>query len=518
MLVIADKLRSGAEKRVAGWLRRWEGDYRVPGVAIMNCYLAGQEVDLVVVTPHTTLVGEIKGVDPRVTGGVLQCTTNSPWQVPEFEGDPVGVRGDDTTPYDQVREAVFKLKAAAGQLDGGGFISGLVVVVPPRGSAMRLEKKSAPPQGCDVLLCGTQNPLRAWFHRAHHRSAVVWTAEQAYALVEALEYGGRTTVAALADEGFPLESALPAPSSPTPISPAPESAAAAGSGESASPPGSETGRVSPAGPASEPEPVPGEPARKKADPHAGPSSVVLAAPSLPISESAAPVVTSTPHVPAPNPRSEPAPPAPPRPPEAPGLPESDTSPTHPPGTDSPTYPPDAASPTHPPGTDSPTHPPDAASPTHPPGTDSRTHPPDAASPTTPPSRALPTPAPGAASLAAPPTHTDTDTDTDTAAGTPPRPEPAPHTPAEPGPVQSGHRRAHYQTAAAFAVIAALGAGLWLLGRAGGETAPPETVPEQQISSVAEQPVVAPPPAAVPPRPPAPAPPSARTCFPFQPNC
>lgn len=205
MLVIADKLRSGAEKRVAGWLRRWEGDYRVPGVAIMNCYLAGQEVDLVVVTPYSTVVGEIKGVDPRVTGGVLQCTTNSPWRVPEFDGDPVGVRDDDTTPYDQVRDGVFKLKAAAEQLDGGGFVKGLVVVVPPRGTTLRLEKKSTPPQGCDVLLCGTQNPLRAWFHRAHHRSAVVWTAEQAYALVDALEYGGRTTVAALADEGFPLE-------------------------------------------------------------------------------------------------------------------------------------------------------------------------------------------------------------------------------------------------------------------------------------------------------------------------
>ncbi|MET8796716.1 NERD domain-containing protein [Nocardia sp. NPDC004568] len=210
MLVIADKLRSGAEKRVVGWLRKWEGDYRVPGVAITNCFISGQEVDLVIITPYTTVVGEIKGIDPEVTGSVLQCTTNSRWRVPGSAGDPVSVRDNDTTPYDQVRDGVFKLKAAAGQVGGSAFITGLVVVLPPRGSTMRLEKKSAPPPGCDVLLCNTQNPLRAWFHRAHHRSAVVWTAEQAYAVIEALEYGDRTTIAELAEEGFPLDSSLPA--------------------------------------------------------------------------------------------------------------------------------------------------------------------------------------------------------------------------------------------------------------------------------------------------------------------
>ncbi|WP_063035975.1 nuclease-related domain-containing protein [Nocardia grenadensis] len=232
MLVIADKLRSGAEKRVVGWLRKWEGDYRVPGVAITNCFISGQEVDLVIITPYTTVVGEIKGIDPEVTGSVLQCTTNSRWRVPGSTGDPVSVRDNDTTPYDQVRDGVFKLKAAAGQVGGSAFVTGLVVVLPPRGSTMRLEKKSAPPPGCDVLLCNTQNPLRAWFHRAHHRSAVVWTAEQAYAVIEALEYGDRTTIAELADAGFPLDSALPAvepiplpPSAPDPVPASPRAIA-----------------------------------------------------------------------------------------------------------------------------------------------------------------------------------------------------------------------------------------------------------------------------------------------------
>ncbi|WP_280415833.1 nuclease-related domain-containing protein [Nocardia carnea] len=223
MLVIADKLRSGAEKRVVSWLRKWQDDYRVPGVAIANCFVSGQEVDLVIITPYTTVVCEIKGLNPGITNGVLHCTTNSRWKVPGFDGDPVGVRQNDTTPYDQVRDGVFKVKNAAARAGGPAFVTGLVVVVPPRGSKLRLDKRSAP-QGCDVLLCNTQNPLRAWFHRAHHRAAVVWTAEQAYALIEALEHGDSTSVAGLAAEGFPME----APAQPSaPLTAGPPSEAAA---------------------------------------------------------------------------------------------------------------------------------------------------------------------------------------------------------------------------------------------------------------------------------------------------
>ncbi|MFD4405076.1 nuclease-related domain-containing protein [Nocardia sp. NPDC058499] len=235
MLVIADKLRSGAEKRVVSWLRKWQDDYRVPGVAIANCFVSGQEVDLVIITPHTTVVCEIKGLNPGVTSGVLHCTTNSRWKVSGFEGDPVGVRQNDTTPYDQVRDGVFKVKNAAARAGGPAFVTGLVVVVPPRGSKLRLDKRSAP-QGCDVLLCTTQNPLRAWFHRAHHRAAVVWTAEQAYALIEALEHGDSTSVAGLAAEGFPME-APPQPSAPlSPAGPPSETAPPTATPPSETPP------------------------------------------------------------------------------------------------------------------------------------------------------------------------------------------------------------------------------------------------------------------------------------------
>ncbi|MGI5219637.1 NERD domain-containing protein [Nocardia sp. CA-290969] len=263
MLVIADKLRSGAEKRVVAWLRKWQDDYRVPGVAIANCFVAGQEVDLVIITPYTTVVCEIKGVNPEVGGGVLHCTSNSRWTVSGFEGDPVSVRHSDTTPYDQVREAVFKLKSVAARAGGPTFVSGLVVVVPPRETTLRLDKKSAP-QGCDVLVCNNQNPLRAWFHRAHHRAAVVWTAEQAYALVDALEHGGSTTVADLAHEGFPLDA--PARSAAPPDRGEPAKAAAP-----ASPP---SARVAPAPEVSAPSAaVPPPPSAPPRTPGAGTPSV-----------------------------------------------------------------------------------------------------------------------------------------------------------------------------------------------------------------------------------------------------
>ncbi|MFQ6226443.1 nuclease-related domain-containing protein [Nocardia sp. NPDC002869] len=376
MLVITDKLRSGAERRVVGWLRKWEGDYRVPGVAITNCFISGQEVDLVIITPYTTVVGEVKGVDPEITGSVLQCTTNSRWRVPGSAGDPVSVRDNDTTPYDQVRDGVFKLKAAAGQVGGSAFVTGLVVVLPPRGSTMRLEKKSAPPPGCDVLLCNTQNPLRAWFHRAHHRSAVVWTAEQAYAVIEALEYGDRTTIAELAEEGFPLDSALPA------IEPLPPYA---------------------------PDPVP------------APPRAVAPPPSAPAREAVPP-----PAVEADSPSAA-APADPARPPEPPAAP--------------------------------------------------------------------------------PPPPLE------------PQPRPRPVNEPLPEPESTDRRRAHWQTAAAFAVIAVLGGGLWLVARGGDDPAPRETGNQQQTSSVAEVPAAPPQPAAgVPQPPPRPAPPATPVCYPFQPRC
>lgn len=214
MLVIADKPKSGTESRVFDWLGVWVGEFKIPGLAITNAYVAGQEVDLIVLTPFTAVAIEIKGTAPGVPGdGVLICTSNSRWQVPGYVGDPVHVRANDTTPYDQARDGALKLKRMVSRVGSAAYVPGLVVVVPPRGSTMRLDKKSAP-DGCTVLLCENHNPLRAWFHRAHRSGGIAWTADQAYALVDALEFGDRTTVAELAAEGFPRRRVEPLPAVP----------------------------------------------------------------------------------------------------------------------------------------------------------------------------------------------------------------------------------------------------------------------------------------------------------------
>lgn len=349
MLVIANRPKSGTESRVFDWLKGWAGEFKIPGIAITNAYVAGQEVDLIVVTPFTAVAIEIKGTAPGVPGdGVLICTSNSRWQVPGYIGDPVHVRANDTTPYDQAHAGALKLKRVISRVGSAVYVPGLVVVVPPRGSTMRLDKKSAP-DGCNVLLCENHNPLRAWFHRAHRSGGIAWTAEHAYALVDALECGDRTTVAELAAEGFPLGRGEPLPA--------------------VSPPTSRSSSVPPA------PPVPAQ-------------------------------------------ASVPRPPVSPRP--------------------------------------------------------ERIRPAEAV-PRPPVMVRLSTPA-------------------------------------------SASRRSLYQTAAAFAAIAVLGGGLWLLARSGGESDPKPIGNEQPISSVIEEPPVQPPlptPTEEVRRAPAPA---GESCFPFQPNC
>lgn len=224
LLINRDRAKSGSERKVVSWLDTWSGNYKIPGVAIVSHYLKGrsddessQEADLVIITPHTTVVGEVKGTAPDATAGVLTCTAEMPWTLSGFTGDPVHVRKNDTTPYDQARDALFKLKAAVDKVGSSAFVVGLVLVVPPANATLRLEERSAP-RGCAALLCDSPNPLRAWFHGAHQRQ-IVWTAEQAHALLTVLGVGDYYTVAQLEDEGFPRRvtpATPPAVSTPPP--------------------------------------------------------------------------------------------------------------------------------------------------------------------------------------------------------------------------------------------------------------------------------------------------------------
>lgn len=205
---------SGSEQRVIDWMRTWTGEYAFSGVAISGCYIPdrrgrSQEADLVIITPQTTAVIEVKGTVPEAMSGVLSTPANGRWHLSGYTGDPVRVRDSDTNPIGQARTNSLNLKNLAEPINPKAFVATLVLVVPPRRSTMTLQAESLP-VGCDVLLGSSQNDLRAWFHRASRRRETVWTAEQVHALLAALNFADAVGIDDLVAEGFPTAQASPA--------------------------------------------------------------------------------------------------------------------------------------------------------------------------------------------------------------------------------------------------------------------------------------------------------------------
>ncbi|MEV6389023.1 nuclease-related domain-containing protein [Nocardia xishanensis] len=211
MLVINERTAMPrSEQRVLEWMRTWTGQYVIVGLAISGCYIPerdhsgrAQEADLLVITPRAVVVLEVKGMAPDASAGTLTVQANGRWRLSGFEGDPIHVREQDTSPFDQVTNNVFNLKALVSKRHPDAFVDGLVVVVPPRESTVTLNVESRR-HGCGVVLGSTPGELRAWFHRTAGRR-FVWTAEDVHALLEELNFGDKVTVEGLVAEGFPRE-------------------------------------------------------------------------------------------------------------------------------------------------------------------------------------------------------------------------------------------------------------------------------------------------------------------------
>lgn len=223
MLVInGDRSRIPAtEKTVLHWLRSWHGEHMIAGVAISGCYIGDHrrrhtrnatEADLVVITPHACVAIEVKGITAPISGE-LSCPANGPWSMPGITGDPVHIRRSDANPFDQVGASTFNLKNLAKQLGIDAFVSGLVLVLPHPGCTLALAKTDLR-TGIDVVV-GNPGDLRAWFHTTVNRRAS-WDAEQAHAVLTALNFGHAVTVYDLIAEGFPGQAAQPADAKPAP--------------------------------------------------------------------------------------------------------------------------------------------------------------------------------------------------------------------------------------------------------------------------------------------------------------
>lgn len=208
----ADREMSGPEQKAINWLR----SRKSPGIAISGCYIPDRgrsyEADLVVITPESSVVIEVKGILERI-GGTLSCPVNSRWSLPGIDGDPVHVRTGDTNPLDQVAAGMFGLKRLAEQVGGeqGLFVAGLVLVVPSPGAAVRLDKGLTPmPTGRDVLRGTDSSELMAWFDRSARRRETPWTAELVLDVLAALGISDAASHTDLLAEGFPTHQAMPA--------------------------------------------------------------------------------------------------------------------------------------------------------------------------------------------------------------------------------------------------------------------------------------------------------------------
>ncbi|MFE9328349.1 nuclease-related domain-containing protein [Nocardia sp. NPDC052278] len=219
MLVINDTTTSThSESRVAYWLRGWTGAYFMSGVAIANYRIPNlhtsrsQQADFIILTPQTVTVVEVKGTHPTLTSGVLTAEDNGPWHHSESDVEPVHTLERDTNPINQVLRAAFLFKALAGKHNPGAFVGAVVAIVPPYRSTLTL-RVDAMPTGCDVVL-GNKG-LRAHFHKTGHEPPV-WTAEQAYSLLNAMNLGHLLTIADLTSEGFPTLDAVTSTWTPPP--------------------------------------------------------------------------------------------------------------------------------------------------------------------------------------------------------------------------------------------------------------------------------------------------------------
>ncbi|MGX1762536.1 nuclease-related domain-containing protein [Nocardia brasiliensis] len=196
------------ERRVLGWLR----NYSAPGIAIAGCNIpqrrgrTSYEADLVVITPETCAVIEVKGLTTD-NGGQLNCPANGRWNIDNLPDDPVHVRKGDTSPLDQVTGRMYDLKHLTEQAGGQGlFIAGLVLVI-PRNAEVTLNKGPMP-TGRDVLLGNNPAGLLGWLRAAARRREAPWTAELVVAVLKSLGITDTTiSYEQLLAQGFPTHRA-----------------------------------------------------------------------------------------------------------------------------------------------------------------------------------------------------------------------------------------------------------------------------------------------------------------------
>ncbi|MGV9748466.1 hypothetical protein [Nocardia farcinica] len=211
MLVIDDDTTiAAAGQLVLDWMRTWTGQFVIVGLAVpgdrLHGRLDGHRGDLVVLTPRLTLVMEVRGTAPDARDGVLSVRADGRWRLSGYDGDPIPADEPATDAFDRVSGHVATLAELAHRHAPDARVEGLVVVVPPGESDIRVTAGSGRPR-CGVVVAEDSADLRAWFHRTAGRR-LVWSAEDAHGLLADLGMGEAVSVDDLAAEGFPTRKRL----------------------------------------------------------------------------------------------------------------------------------------------------------------------------------------------------------------------------------------------------------------------------------------------------------------------
>ncbi|MFB9905442.1 nuclease-related domain-containing protein [Allokutzneria oryzae] len=218
---------TGAEAKVAQWMRTWTGDFGLPGVTVFNAVTSTGMADALVLSPYGCVVIEIDGFTRR-QDGALHAPADGAWQV---DGQPAALHSQNPLDLCSANvKAVRETLRAAGITTG--TVPGLVVLLPTPGARVHLAD-GAETDGVVVVLAPHQKPLRQYFHTLC-RSQKVWDANTVAAAARALkltehvpnvlelyQHGIPETIYSPQDAQEPAPPPKPAPAPPTPVAVAP---------------------------------------------------------------------------------------------------------------------------------------------------------------------------------------------------------------------------------------------------------------------------------------------------------
>lgn len=165
-----------AERVLIDWLRTWKGPGDPHGVATVNCSLFFEnrlhQFDAIVWTPTGCVIIEAEALVERVSGE-LEVPLDGPWRV---GSQIVSLEGGRRNPLDASREHTYALQTWLAERGlGQRVVQGLVLVVPPQGSDVRLRQLWSDP-GLQVVVGDQHRHLADYLDALASEGRAQWTA------------------------------------------------------------------------------------------------------------------------------------------------------------------------------------------------------------------------------------------------------------------------------------------------------------------------------------------------------